>query len=71
MDELLRTYLCDQNETFETDNSQSRSFFGTFGKELGLFGVSFDSLVTKFKRRIATVGATVAFRFEEICYLTP
>ena len=41
--------------------------FDTFGKELGLFGVSFDSLITLFERRIATG----AFWFEEICYLTP
>ena len=27
--------------------------FDTFGKELGLLGVSLDSLVTHFKRRIA------------------
>ena len=28
--------------------------FDTFSKELGLFGVSFGSIVTKFKCRIAT-----------------
>ena len=28
--------------------------FDTFGKELGLFGVSFGSLIIWFKRRIAT-----------------
>ena len=43
------------------------SFDTSFRQELGLFGVSFGSLVTKFKRRIATG----AFRFEEICYITP
>ena len=40
------TYLCHQNEVFEIDDSQCQSFFDTFGKELGLFGVSFGSLVT-------------------------
>ena len=40
--------------------------FDTFGKELGLFGVSFGSLITLFKRRIAT-----AFGLKEIRYLTP
>ena len=39
--------------------------FDAFGKELGLFGVGLGSLVTLFKRRIATG----AFRFKEICYL--
>ena len=41
--------------------------FDTFGKELGLLEVSFGSLVTKFKCRIATG----AFMFKEICYQTP
>ena len=39
--------------------------FDTFSKELGLFRVSFGSLVTLSKHRIG-MGA---FRFEEICYL--
>ena len=41
--------------------------FNTFDKELGLFRVSFGGLFTQFQRRIAAG----AFRFEEICYLTP
>ena len=40
--------------------------FDTFDKELGLFRVSFGSLVTYFEHKIAAG----AFRFEEICYLT-
>ena len=59
MNELLRTYLCDQNVIFETDD--------IFGKDLRLLRVSLGSHVTKFKHRIATE----AFRFEEICHLAP
>ena len=41
--------------------------FDIFCKVLGLFRVSFGSLVTYFEHRIAAG----AFRFEEICYLMP
>ena len=48
-------------------NLNAEVSFDTFGKELGLLRVSLGSLVTYFKRMIATG----AFRFKGICYLTP
>ena len=46
MSELLRTYLCSQNETFETVDLNAEVSFDTLGKELGIFRVSFGSLVS-------------------------
>ena len=37
--------------TCETDDFNAEVSLDTFGKELGLFGVSFGSLITKFKLR--------------------
>ena len=42
--------------------------FDTFGKELGLLGVSVSSFVTKFKHRIVLRGPLVLRKFVILCH---